>query len=44
LSTDIQNITARKNIVNARYDIRSHRIVYDEGLGFIPTINWKIDF
>lgn len=44
LSTDIQNITARKNIVNARYDVRSHKIVYDEGLGFIPTINWKIDF
>lgn len=44
LSTDIQNITARKNVVLARYDTRSHSIVYDYGLGFIPTINWKIDF
>jgi hypothetical protein len=44
LSADFQNITDRKNVFNSSYDPYNSGIKYSYGLGFIPVINWKIDF
>ena len=44
LSADFQNITDRKNVFNSSYDPYISGIKYAYGLGFIPVLNWKIDF
>jgi hypothetical protein len=44
LSVDFQNVSNQKNIFSSRYDIESNSIKNSYGLGFIPVINYKIDF
>lgn len=44
LSVDFQNITNQQNIFSSRYDVLTNTVKNSYGLGFIPVINYKIDF
>lgn len=44
LSLDIQNLTNRLNIYNQRYDEDTHTVVDNYQTGFIPVLNYKIEF
>lgn len=41
---DIQNIFNRKNIESLRYDPLSDKVVETRQLGFIPVINFRVEF
>jgi hypothetical protein len=44
LSTDIQNVTNRKNIIQERYNSATKKIFYNYALPLIPIISFKVDF
>jgi hypothetical protein len=44
LSLDIQNVTNRMNIFTRYYDLGSQQIVNSYQTGFIPVLNYKIEF
>lgn len=44
VSVDFQNVTNRKNVFNIRYNVEKQTSEYSFGLGFIPVINYKIEF
>jgi hypothetical protein len=44
LSLDIQNVTNRLNVLNQWVDIDRERVAYNYQTGFIPVLNYKIEF
>jgi hypothetical protein len=44
LSLDIQNVTNRENIYNQYYSVELDKTVYSYQTGFIPVLNYKVEF
>lgn len=44
LSVDFQNITNQQNIFSTRYNFEKQTLEKNFGLGFIPVINYKVEF
>jgi hypothetical protein len=44
LSVDFQNITNQQNLFSTRYDFEKQTTINNYGLGFIPVINYKVEF
>jgi hypothetical protein len=44
LSLDIQNLTNRLNVYNEWFDQSKGKVVYNYQNGFIPIINYKVEF
>jgi outer membrane receptor protein involved in Fe transport len=44
LSLDIQNVTNRQNVYNQYFDEDTNKIVYSYQTGFLPVLNYRIEF
>ncbi|HRH60436.1 MAG TPA: TonB-dependent receptor, partial [Chitinophagaceae bacterium] len=44
LSLDIQNVTGRKNIYGSYYDLTKNKVITSYQTGFIPVINYIVEF
>ena len=44
LSLDIQNLTNRQNVFNQNYDITENKIITNYQTGFIPVLNYKVEW
>ncbi len=44
LSLDIQNLTGRRNVYSQTYDATEKKIITQYQTGFVPVINYKVEF
>lgn len=44
LSLDIQNVTGRTNVFSYDYSVRQDALILNEQLGFVPILNYRMEF